>query len=76
MCTTRTQICAHIKDPISICRKRIGLTAGGMETRKHCTQGKEEKSWLALYDVLWLLAFPWGKQYTFFRALRWDKKVV
>ena len=27
------QICVHVKDPISICRKR----AGGMETRKHYT---------------------------------------
>ena len=27
------------KDPISICRKRISLTAGGMETQKHCIQG-------------------------------------
>ena len=38
MCTARTQICAHVKNPISICRKRVGITAGGMETRKHCTQ--------------------------------------
>ena len=39
VCAARTQICVHVKDPISICRKRVGLTAGGMETRKHCTQG-------------------------------------
>ena len=38
LCTARTQICAHVKDPISIFRKRLGLTASGMETRKHCTQ--------------------------------------
>ena len=30
--------CAHFKDPISICGKRLGLIAVGMETRKHCTQ--------------------------------------
>ena len=41
VCTTRTQMCAHVKDLISICRKRVGITAGGMETRKHYTQGKK-----------------------------------
>ena len=30
MCTARTQMCGHVKDPISICRKRIGLTAVGI----------------------------------------------
>ena len=29
-------MCAHVKDPISICRKRVGLTAGGMVTQKYC----------------------------------------
>ena len=53
VCAARTQICAHVNDPISICRKRVGLTAGGMETRKHCTQ-KKKKRWVAP----WLLAFP------------------
>ena len=33
--TARTQIYAHAKDPVSICRKRVGLiTAGGMVTPK------------------------------------------
>ena len=32
---------AHVKDPISICCKRVVLTAGGMENRKHRTRGKE-----------------------------------
>ena len=41
--TARTQMCAHSKDPVSICRKRTGLTAGDMETRKHCTQGEKKK---------------------------------
>ena len=45
-CTARTQICAHVKDPISICRKRIGLTAGGIETQKYRTQGVQ-KRWVA-----------------------------
>ena len=40
--TIRTQICERVKDPISICRKRVGLTAGGMETRRQCTQGKKK----------------------------------
>ena len=33
MCTARTDLCAHVKDPISICRKRLGLTACGMVTQ-------------------------------------------
>ena len=53
--TARTQIYAHVKDPISICYKRLGLTAGGMKTQKHCTQGTKKKLGSA---VLWLLAFP------------------
>ena len=42
MSTDRTaQVCAHVKDPMSICRKRVGITAGGVqsETQKYCTQG-------------------------------------
>ena len=32
--------CAHVKDPISVCRKRVVVTAGGMETRKlHLCEG-------------------------------------
>ena len=53
MRTARTQICAHVKDPIYICRKRIGFAAGGMEPRKHCTQGRKLGR-----AVLCLLAFP------------------
>ena len=30
VCTACTQMCVHVKDPISICRKRVGFTAGGM----------------------------------------------
>ena len=36
-CTARIRMCAHVKDPISIWRKRLGLTAGGIKTRKHFT---------------------------------------
>ena len=48
----------HVKDPISICRKRVG-----MKTRKHCTQernnNKNKKQNKRLGSaVLWLLAFP------------------
>ena len=35
VCTERTQICAHVKAPTSICRKRVGLTTGGMVTQKY-----------------------------------------
>ena len=55
MCTVHTQMCAHAKDSISICHKRVGLTAGGMETQKHCTQGKKKKLGST---ILWLFAFP------------------
>ena len=30
---------AHVKDPVSICRVGVGLTASGMETGKHCRHG-------------------------------------
>ena len=33
--TVRTQICVHVKDPISISCKRVGLRAGGMVTHKN-----------------------------------------
>ena len=29
--TAGTNMCAHVKDPKPICRKRVGRTAGGME---------------------------------------------
>ena len=38
----RTHIYTHIKDSIRICRKRVGPTAGGMETRKHCSGGSKK----------------------------------
>ena len=36
-------MCVHVKDPVSICCKSVGLTAVGMETQKHRTQEKNKK---------------------------------
>ena len=60
MCTARTQIYTHVKDPISICYKRVGITANGVETQKHCTQGKGG-SWVVPYYTM-AAHFPWEKQ--------------
>ena len=46
-CFSLTQMCAHVKDPISICHKTVGLTAG-VGKHENCTQGKE-KSWVTPY---------------------------
>ena len=46
---THPQICAHVKDFISICRKRVGLIDGGMETRKHCIQEEGTSSVASSY---------------------------
>ena len=55
-------ICAHVNNPISICCKsRVGLTAGGMETQKHCTQG---------------CSFSPGEAAQISSALHWDKNVI
>ena len=69
VCTARTQMCAHVKDPISISRKRLGLTAGSMETRKHCTQGRKQAGLLRPR-----IYYP-RKTAQFVHALHWDKKV-
>ena len=58
VCTARTQICAQFKDPISICRKSVGLTASGTETRKHYIQDKRKENKLGSAAILSLLAFP------------------
>ena len=60
----RTQICAHVKDPISTCRKKVGLTAGGIKTQKHCTQGKKTKKHLG------------GAGQNSPNFLHWDQKVI
>ena len=49
--TTGTQMWVHVKDPISIFRKRVSLTAGGMESRKQHTRGgnKIKQRWVVPY---------------------------
>ena len=34
MCTAHPQICGHVKDPVSICRKRVGLACRWCGHRK------------------------------------------
>ena len=65
-----THICAHVKYPTSICRKRVGLTTGGIETGKLCTQEtSKQDSWVGP-------VFPLGKSARISRALLWDQKVI
>ena len=72
---------AHVKDPVSICRKRVGITAGGMETRKHCTHkvggggGGGDAGELGS-AALWLLVFTPGKASRIVCAKHWDEKVI
>ena len=35
-CVRHVQNCAHVKDPVSICRKRVSLKASGIVTPKYC----------------------------------------
>ena len=58
---------AHVKYPISICRKRVGLTAGDIVSRNHCTQ---KKSWVAPYHGCSLSP---GKAARISRALHWTQ---
>ena len=57
-------IVTTVKDLISICRKRVGLTASGMETRKHCTHGEKKQGGGGLLGDRRTMAarFPLGKQ--------------
>ena len=48
--------------------KRVGLTAGSVETQKHCTQGGKKKMLVSAMAV----HFPQGKQPKF----HGDKKVI
>ena len=67
-------ICPHVKDFISICRKtkRVGFTAGGIETQKlHIGGGG--RNWVAPY---YGFLFSPGKAAWIFCALHLDKKVV
>ena len=61
-------MCVHVKDPIYICRKGVGLTARGMETGKHCAQEKQKAKKKLGSAVLWLLAFPGEKAARISRA--------
>ena len=91
MCVRRAaKFVRTLKIPISICRKRVGLTAGGMNTLKHCTQesgtgggggggggrGKQQKT--AGYSaVLGKLAFPRESRPNFSRiALGQDSNLI
>ena len=77
MSTARTQIGPHVKDPISICCKRVGLTTGGMETRKNYVLERFcvlLKSWVAPFYGCSPLS-P-GKAPWISRALHWDKEVI
>ena len=42
LCTARTHMCAHVKDPISICRKRVGLIVGGMTKHENTDTGENK----------------------------------
>ena len=55
---------AHVKDPMSMCRKRGGLTAGGMETRKALHTGSNP--WVAPYCGC---SLPPGKAARIFRCI-------
>ena len=54
--TARTQICAHVKDPLSISRKRVGLTTAVMVTQKQCiyTRLVSNSNWVARLCRSWL----------------------
>ena len=55
VCTACTQIRAHVIDPISICPKRVGLTAGRFWKHENTAHRGGKK--LVSAEV-WLLAFP------------------
>ena len=68
------QMCAHVKDPISICkcngtsqcRERVGITTDGMETRKQCaqvTKTKKARKKPLGSAIPCLFAYPWGERW-------------
>ena len=75
MCTARIQIIPHVKNIISVCRKRVGLTAGGVETQTTLYTHRGEKCGVEPYYAL-LLALRGGKQTDFSVHLGWEKKVI
>ena len=63
LCTERTQMCAHAKDPISICRKRVGphsrwygnmktAYGGKMITYRPTCHGSFRNFYLSVFDVV------------------------
>ena len=58
VCTPRTHMCAHVKDPIAICRKRVGLSRW-LWKHENTAHGVMKSSVAPYYG--WLLAFPMHK---------------
>ena len=74
VCTGRTQMCSQVSDPIFICRKRVGFTAGCTKTRLQKWRKKiNTKSWVAPYYGCSLSA---EKTDRISRALHLDKKLI
>ena len=65
----RTHMPALIKDPISICRKRVGHTTGGME-RQQCTPEKQESRVTPRCGC----SLSLGRASRIPRAMHWDRK--
>ena len=63
VCMARIQSCAHVKDPVFICRKRVGLSRW-YENKLISHRG--EKPW---YCLTIAARFPQGKQPEFPNAL-------
>ena len=75
-CMARTHICVHVKDPISICCKRVCFTAGGVVTKILHT-GEEKKKKKLGSAVQWLLTFPGEKNpYFLCIALRQEMYLI
>ena len=76
----RTQTCTHVKDPISVCSKRVGLTVGSMETRNTAhmdkkRQKKKEAGWWVLnYYGCLMLAFPQSEKNVTWQGWIWREK--
>ena len=73
VCTARTQICAHVKDPIAICRKKIRPHNRWFGNKKTLHTGRGGGSWVAPYCGCSLSS---SKAARIARALHWDKKVI
>ena len=78
--TQPLEMCAHVKDPISVCRKiKIKNRPDSRwygSTKALDTQEKEEEEKKLRSAVLWLLAFPGEKQPEFPQCGRVSGKVV